>query len=399
MIDSNASADDAGILDGVRVLDFTAMVSGPYATRLMADIGAEVIKIEPVEGDYMRSKPPLRQGRSSYFGALNAGKKSLALDLKRPEAVALIKQLAAGADVLVENFRPGVMQRLGLGDEALAAINPRLVYCSISGFGQTGSWAGRSAYAPVLHAASGFDVATLGYQDGLERPLANGIFVADVLGGALAFGAVQAGLFKALRRGRGERIDLSLMDAMLGLMVYDCQEAQFPAGQRRSVYQPTQARDGFVLMTPISQNNFEALARAAGHAEWLGDPRFATAHAREDHWAELMALLDDWAATRGAADCEAAMLAAGVPCSRYVSVREAMRAPPVVERGVLQTVRDDAGAFQAPNPAFRFRQAPAHARERVPELGEHGAALLRELGVDDARIAALVEQGVLSGAR
>ena len=390
-----ASSSSEGILDGIRVLDFTAMMSGPYATRLMADLGAEVLKIEPPEGDHIRSRPPTRQGRSTYFAQLNAGKKSMALDLKKPEAIRLVKQLVAGADALVENYRPGVMQRLGLDYETLAAINPKLVYCSISGFGQTGSWSGRSAYAPVLHAGSGYDVANLSYQDGIERPLKNGIFIADVLGGALAFGAVQAALFKALRTGRGDQVDLSLMDAMLGMLVYECQEAQFPADRRRPLYQPTKARDGFLLIAPVSQNNFEALARATGHPEWVSDPRFATIHAREHHWGELMALLDDWAGPRSAAECEAAMHAGGVPCSRYYSVSEAMAAPPVVERGVLQTIRDGSGAFQMTNPAFRFREAPAHARDSVPELGEHGPALLRGLGLTAAQIDALVEQRVL----
>ena len=308
-----AAVTAPGILDGVRVLDFTAMMSGPYATRLMADLGAEVIKIEPPEGDHIRTRPPTRNGRSTYFAQLNAGKKSLALVLKKAEAIALVKQLVATADVLVENYRPGVMQRLGLDYETLAALNPKLVYCSISGFGQTGSWAGRSAYAPVLHAGSGYDIANLAYQDGIERPLKNGIFVADVLGGSLAFGAVQAALFKAARTGRGDQVDLSLMDGMLGLLVYECQEAQFPADRRRPLYQPTKARDGFLLIAPVSQNNFEALARATGHPEWLTDPRFATIHAREHHWGELMALLDDWAGPQSAADCEAAMNAGGVP--------------------------------------------------------------------------------------
>lgn len=390
-----SSKPAAGILDGIRVLDFTAMMSGPYATRLMADLGAEVVKIEPPEGDHIRSRPPTRQGRSTYFAQLNAGKKSLALDLKQPEAIRLVKQLVASADAVVENYRPGVMQRLGLDYETLAAINPKLVYCSISGFGQTGSWSGRSAYAPVLHAGSGYDVANLGYQDGIERPLKNGIFIADVLGGALAFGAVQAALFKALRTGRGDQVDLSLMDAMLSMLVYECQEAQFPAERRRPLYQPTKARDGFVLIAPVSQNNFEALARATGHPEWVSDPRFATIRAREHHWGELMALLDDWAGLRSAVECEEAMNAGGVPCSRYFSVREAMAAPPVVERGVLQTIHDGSGAFQVTNPAFRFREAPAHARDSVPELGEHGPGLLRQLGLSEAQIETLVEQGVL----
>jgi crotonobetainyl-CoA:carnitine CoA-transferase CaiB-like acyl-CoA transferase len=387
-----------GLLDGVRVLDFTAMMSGPYATRLMADLGAEVIKVEPPEGDHIRTRPPTRDGRSTYFAQLNCGKKSLALDLKQPAAIALVKQLVASCDVVVENYRPGVMQRLGLDYETLAAIHPKLVYCSISGFGQTGSWAGRSAYAPVLHAASGYEMATLDYQDGIERPLKNGIFVADVLGGSLAFGAIQAALLRAARTGCGDQVDLSLLDAMLSLLVYECQEAQFPAERRRPLYQPTQARDGFVLIAPVSQNNFEALARATGHPQWVQDARFATIHAREHHWGELMGLLDDWAGTRSAAECEAAMHAGGVPCSRYNTVGEAMQLPPMLERGVMQTLSDASGTFSVPNPAFRFLQTSAHARNGVPELGADGPALLRELGCSDADIEDLQARGVLHGA-
>ncbi|GAP37916.1 CoA transferase [Piscinibacter sakaiensis] len=395
-----AGAGDApdprpGILDGVRVLDFTAMMSGPYTTRLMADMGAEVIKVEPPEGDHIRSRPPTREGRSTYFAQLNCGKKSLALDLKNPEAVALVKRLVARCDVVVENYRPGVMKRLGLDYETLAAINPRLVYCSISGFGQTGSWAGRSAYAPVLHAGSGYDIATLAYQDGIDRPLKNGIFVADVLGGSLAFGAIQAALFRAARTGQGDQVDLSLLDAMLSLLVYECQEAQFPAERRRPLYQPTKARDGFVLIAPVSQNNFEALARATGHPEWIADPRFATIHAREHHWGELMALLDDWAGDRSAAECEEAMHRGGVPCSRYLSVGQAMQLPPVVERRVMQTIDDGSGLFDVPNPAFRFKATAAHARNGVAALGEDGPALLRGLGLGDDAIDDLAARGVL----
>ncbi|HZC46482.1 MAG TPA: CoA transferase, partial [Candidatus Acidoferrum sp.] len=159
------------ILGGVRVLDFTTIVSGPYCTRLLADLGAEVIKLEPPEGDFIRTQPPLRAGKSAYFAHLNCGKKSVAMDLRQAGAVELVQQLAARSDVIVENSRPGVMQRLGLDYSTIAPLNPRIVYCSISGFGQSGPWATRSAYAPMLHAASGFDLVNLSYQDGLERPL------------------------------------------------------------------------------------------------------------------------------------------------------------------------------------------------------------------------------------
>jgi CoA:oxalate CoA-transferase len=389
-----------GILDGVRVLDFTAMMSGPYCTRLLADLGAEVIKVEPPEGDHIRMRPPAREGKSAYFAQLNAGKKSLALDLKKPDAIALIREMVTHCDVVVENYRPGVMKRLKLDYDSLAPLNEKLVYCSISGFGQEGSWSGRSAYAPVLHATCGYDLANLDYQEGdVERPLKNGIFVADVLGGALAFGAIQAALLRAFRTGKGDNVDLSLLDAMLGLLVYECQEAQFPAERRRPLYTPTHAKDGFLLIAPVSQNNFEAMARAVGHPDWITDGRFATTGQREHHWSQLMGLLKDWAAALSAAECESILTEAGVPCSRYFTVRDAMQLPPILERQVFQTVDDGAGPLQVPNPAFRFAQTMAQARGCVPGLGEDGPQLLAELlGYGEEKILALRESGALHGA-
>lgn len=389
-----------GILDGIRVLDFTAMMSGPYCTRLMADLGAEVIKVEPPEGDHIRLRPPLRGGRSAYFAQLNAGKSSIALDLKRPEARKLVYELVPFCDVLVENYRPGVMQRLSLDYESLAKLNPKLVYCSISGFGQQGSWSGRSAYAPVLHAMSGYDMANLDYQEGdVSRPLKNGIFVADVLGGSTAFGAIQAALFRMLKTGQGEYVDVSLLDAMVSMLVYECQEAQFPAERRRPLYQPTQAKDGFLLVAPVSQNNFEALARGVAHPEWISDVRFATSSSREHHWSELMGLLDEWAASRTASQCEAILTEAGVPCSQYRTIRETMALPPIQERGVLEEINDGAGPLHIPNPAFRFAHSAGHVRNKVPALGEDGPRLLQTLlGLGPQAIAELREGGILRGA-
>src|SRR5690348_4519640 len=165
-------------LDRVRVLDFTTTIAGPHCTRLLADLGAEVVKIEAPEGDMMRTRLPLRNGASTSFGQLNTGKKSLVLDLKQPEAVQIVHRLAATADVVVENFRPGVMQRFGLGYEALRGVKPDLIYCAISGYGQTGPSAGLPAYAPVIHAASGYDRAQMAYQGEERRPDYCGIYIA-----------------------------------------------------------------------------------------------------------------------------------------------------------------------------------------------------------------------------
>jgi len=280
----------------------------------------------------------------------------------------LIRELAAKSDVLVENFRPGVMNRLGLDYAALAAENARLVYCSISGFGQRGPWATRSAYAPMLHAASGFDVVNLSYQTGLERPLNTGIYVGDVLGGTHAFGAIQSALLARERTGRGDCIYLSMMDGVLGMLIYEFQEAQFPQKKRANVFQPTRAKDGFIMIAAVKPNNFEALARAVGHPEWMTNPRFGTAKGRAENWSEFMAMLDEWASERTAEECESILTEGNVPCSRYFTVREALQADHLAERRSFSTIDDGAGPLNVPNPSFQFENADARARDYVPAL-------------------------------
>jgi crotonobetainyl-CoA:carnitine CoA-transferase CaiB-like acyl-CoA transferase len=386
-------ASAAGALQGIRVLDFSAMVAGPYCTRLMADLGAEVIKVEPPEGDYMRSRAPLRAGRSIYFGVINAGKQSIALDLKRAEGVALARELAAASDVVVENFRPGVMKRLGFGYETLAATNPGLVYCSISGYGQTGRHANLPAYAPIVQAASGFDAAAMAYQRA-DRPLNSAIFIADYLTGVHAFGASCAALVRRQKTGRGEAIDCALMDAMLGMLAYEVAEAQEPVAVARPLYQATRAKDGFLMLAPISQGNFEDMVHVVGRDELKTDPRYATPAARTANWDALMAELDRWAADRSVRECEAAMAAGGVPCARYQTVADVMDSPYAAERDLFASVQDGGHQIRAANPPFKM--AGARSGAKVPALGEHGPAILeRVLGRGAADVARLMKEGVL----
>jgi CoA:oxalate CoA-transferase len=384
-----------GPLQGIRVLDFTAMLAGPHCARLMADLGAEVIKIEGPEGDLIRGRPPLREGHSTYFGALNCGKKSVAIDLKSDAAKQIIHRLAEISDVVVENFRPGVMARLGFDYATLAKHNPKLVYCSISGYGQSGSGATRAAYAPIIHAASGYDAANLGYQVQQDYPASTGIFVADILAGAYAFGAIQAALVHRERTGQGQAIDLSLMDSMLNLMVFECQEAQFPIGRRRPVYAPMKTTDGHVIIAPISQKNFEQMTDALQRPDLKADPRFSTNQARERHWAELMAIIEQWTAQRSGIECQSIMDAASVPCSRFLSVAEAMKDPQLAERGSLSKVHDVAGEFLVPSAPFQFT-TPTAAGPAVSELGADSAEVLsRLLGISGEEIDKLRRDGVL----
>ena len=290
------------------------------------------------------------------------------------------------------------MARLGLDYATLEKINPRIVYCSISGFGQTGPWATRSAYAPMLHAASGFDLVNLSYQNGLERPLNTGIMVGDVLGGTYAFGAIQTALLSRERTGRGDYIDLAMMDGVLGMLTYEFQEAQFPQPKKPNTYQPTRAKDGFIMIAAVKPNNFAALWRAIGHPEYATDPRFATGKGRAKNWATMMSLIDEWASDKTAAECEAILTGGDVPCSRYFTVRETLQQPHLAERGSFEVIDDGAGPLKVPNPAFKLRNSNVRARNYVPALGADNATVLSDvLGYSKDRIAALYDQKILHG--
>jgi crotonobetainyl-CoA:carnitine CoA-transferase CaiB-like acyl-CoA transferase len=379
------------------VLDFTAMLAGPHCTRLMADLGAEIIKVEGLEGDLIRGRAPLRDGHSTYFGALNCGKNSLAIDLKRDSAKAIIYDLAKLCDVVVENFRPGVMARLGFDYATLAAHNPKLVYCSISGYGQSGPGATRAAYAPIVHAASGYDAANLSYQTEQDYPASTGIFIADILSGAYAFGAIQAALVHRERTGQGQAVDVSLMDSMLNLMVFECQEAQFPSEQKRPVYVPMKTRDGHVIIAPISQKNFEQMAEAMERPDLKTDTRFSTGPARVQQWTGLMAIMEQWTEQRTGIEIESIMDANSVPCSRFLTVADAMKDPQLAVRGSLSGINDQAGDFLVPNAPFQFLATPAAAGPSVPGLGADSMDVLSGLlGFSGERIEKLRRDGVLS---
>ena len=395
-MNSTPAAPPRDPLHGIRVLDFSIMMAGPYATRFLADLGAEVIKIEAPEGDYIRSRAPLREGNSAYFGHLNAGKRSVVLDLKNPAAVAAVRQMVTTCDVLVENFRPGTMQRLGLDYETLSALNPRLVYCSLSGFGQTGPAAQRPAYAQIVQALSGYELAQAGYQDGEEgtegaaRPANSAIFVADVLGGSFVFSGILAALQHRHLTGLGQQVDTTLLESMLLLMPYEVQEAQFPAPQRRPVYPPLKATDGWLMLAAVTPRNFEALLDALGFEGWRQDPMLATDAARQQHWAAVMARVEAWTSQRSATDAEREIAAAGVPVTVYQSVRETLAMPQLEHRNSLAWVADAAGRYRVPNLPFKLSAARVEIREHVPALGEHTAAVLRELaGLGESAIQAL----------
>ncbi|MGH1369509.1 MAG: CaiB/BaiF CoA transferase family protein [Maritimibacter sp.] len=359
-----------------RIVDFSQVMAGPFCTRLLADVGAEVIKVEPSGGETMRGRPPLRAGHSAYFGALNAGKRSVTIDLKSTEGLRDARALIESADVVVENFRPGVMARLGLGWEALSALNPRLVYCAISGFGQSGAAASNPAYAPMIHAASGLDLTLMSFDPTAENPAPTGLFFADILAGVYAWGAIQTALLERAYTGQGQLVDVALMDCMLSMMVYETQAAQFPQDTPRHVFLPAKAADGFVVIVPLSDKNFEALRAVLGDPAWCADPVYHSAASRQSHWREMMREIEDWTGGKSADEVVERMMKAGVPASRYQTVTEAMASPYAQERGLTGTITDAAGSYQAVNPPFKFSRTSAQVGAQVPEVGEGNATFL-----------------------
>lgn len=364
---------------GLRVIDFTTVIAGPYCTRLLADCGAEVIKIETKAGDQIRIVPPISDGASTYFAHLNCGKKSVVLDLRGEAGRQAALQLVASADVVVENFRPGVMARLGLEYNTLAAGRTDLVYCAISGFGQTGPRSREPAYAPIIHAGSGLDLAQMSYQDELTKPEKSGIFTADVMAALFAFGAIQTALLGRERHGTGQFIDVAMMDAMINLLIYETQTAQFPDGPPRPLFTPTRTTDGFIIIVPIGQRIFEDMADAMGHSEWKSDPRFVDGPERRTHWPALIDVIESWTSQRTSREAEAALTEAGVPCSRYRTVSEAMADPQTLSRGLMAHVPDGDGGFQVPNPPFKFSDGTIGVTPSSPKLGEHTDEILAAL--------------------
>jgi CoA:oxalate CoA-transferase len=384
----------------LRVVDFTTTIAGPHCTRLLADLGAEVIKVEAPEGDMMRSRMPLRNGASTSFGQLNTGKKSVVLDLKRAEAVAVARRLVETCDVLVENFRPGVMQRFGLDYPTLREATPGLVYCAISGYGQTGPSSGLPAYAPVIHAASGYDLAHLAYQDGERRPDYCGIYIADVLTGTYAFGAIMTALYQRQASGEGQLIDMSMLESMLSLTLSEIQLAQFPDAYipARPVFGPIVTKDGHVNLSVASERTFQNLAAACGRRDWIDDPRFAQYIDRRKNWGLLIEEVEAWSSRLSSAEVQSVFDRHGVPASPYRTVAEALGDPQLAHRASLTEVHDHGGSFRALNPPFRLSGMAAAARPWVAALGEHTEAVLAELGYTTADLAALSAAGATASA-
>jgi crotonobetainyl-CoA:carnitine CoA-transferase CaiB-like acyl-CoA transferase len=334
------------------------------------------------------------------FGQLNVGKKSLVLDLKSADAIEIVRRLVADADILVENFRPGVMRRLKLDYASLQQLNPRLIYCSISGYGQTGPSAELPAYAPVIHAASGYDMAHLSYQPGRSRPDYCGIYHADVLTGTYAFGAISAALYQRHGNNKGQHIDVSMLESMLSLTLNELQWSQFEVKPtQRPMFGPVATADGYVMLAIASEKTFQSLLKVIAHPEWISDPRFARYSNRRDNWADLMDGVEIWSRMLTTEKCVVELNEHGVPCSAYRTVAEALRDPQIAHRGALSEVEDDGGTFKVLNLPFRMSGASVAPGKRIATLGEHTRAYLKQTGLSEDEISAFTGKALVAEQR
>jgi crotonobetainyl-CoA:carnitine CoA-transferase CaiB-like acyl-CoA transferase len=280
------------------------------------------------------------------------------------------------------------MRRFGLDYAALKDVKPDLVYCAISGYGQTGPSAELPAYAPTIHAASGYDLAQIAYQLETRRPDYCGIYIADVLSGTYAFGAIVAALFARRITGQGQMIDVSMLESMLSLTLSEIQTAQFPVKPPgRPIFGPVATKDGYIMPAVASERSFRNLATASGNPQWIGDPRFARYEDRRDHWGELIDELETWSKTLTTAEVQKVFDRHGVPSSPYRTVREAMADPQIAHRHAFAEVADGGGTFLALNPPFRMSEATAAVRPWVAALGEHTEQILAEIGYTPADLA------------
>lgn len=390
-------------LDGITVLDFSRVLAGPFCSALLADLGATVIKVEPPQGDDQRWMGAFKDGISVSFELINRNKESIRLDLKDPKGREIALALAERADVVIENFRPGVADRLGIGYEALKAVKPDIIFCSISGFGQRGPMALAPSYDVVAQALSGM-MSITGMPDG--EPVLVGDSIGDTVSGLYAAIGIALALFRRSVTGEGANIDVAMFDALFSLLPTALANMQVSgkapgrAGNQHPLSAPFgafKARDGLFMLAIANKAQFARFAELIGQPALASDERFSSDPARKQNSAALRDIIEHWAGERSPAEVVELLLQAGLPASCVWNVAEAASSAQAAERGLLKDVAHPLlGTLKLPEQPLRFDGLPRGEVRRAPDLGADGAAILsRVLGVDEQEIRRLVDAGVI----
>ncbi|MBU6260108.1 MAG: CoA transferase [Burkholderiales bacterium] len=393
-------------LRGIRVIDYSHFLAGPHISRSLAALGADVIKVErPRQGDAGRASPTLVGGQSGYFMQQNMGKRGLCIDLKDARGLQLMHELTDGADVFVENYRPGALDKLGLGYAELARRNPRLVYCSVSAYGHTGPDAQRAGFGLIAEAKSGA-MSLIGVPG--ERPPLFRMPIADMYAGMHGVAAVCAALYGRVASGRGQHIDIALYDCMVSMHDFAAQSWLLSGGRempvqtgydlpQSTVYGVFAARDGYLVIAAQADDAWKRFARLIGGEACAADRRFHDAAGRNAHRDEILARVREWTMTQASvAACCAALDAAGVPAAKVQDIAEVLTDPQTLARGmVVEQDHPLLGRIKLPNLPFRFSDCDTAPGGPAPLLGQHNREIAAALGYTAAQIDTLVADGVL----
>lgn len=397
---------DTRPFSNVKVLDFTRMLAGPFASCQLAILGAEVIKVESLEGDDTRNEylgnGKTSHSRSSIFDAVNLNKKSIRLNLRKKEGVEIAKKLASNSDVVLENFRPGVMKRLGLGYEDLAVLNPRLIYCAVSGFGQEGPESNTAAFDGMIQATSGLMSLTGTEESG---PMRAGFAACDVIAGATAAFALASALYQRTHTNKGQFVDVAMLDATMSFLRQQISEYTLagilhgPAGNLTVSRKPTGDRfptgRGFLVLAALSEKQFSSLMKEIGEEKALEDPRFSDWSSRIANSSDLRKIIEGALQTADAGAWESRLRAVDVPCARVWSISEVVNHPQLSAREVLQTVATPDGPRTLVGSGFKLAHGSGKVEALAPDLGEHTEQVLYSLGLTDSEIAELRSNEVI----
>ena len=390
-----------GPLAGVRVVDLTSMISGPVATMMLADQGADVIKVEALDGDLVRGAGATRSGITSTFISSNRSKRAMAIDLKTPQGVDALQRLLKTADVMVQNFRPGAIERMGFGEDIVRSLKPNIIFVSISGFGDSGPYAHQRVYDPVIQALSGLAAIQADGETG--RPKMIRTIIPDKTTAVTAAQAITAALFSRERTGKGQHIRLAMLDTMVAYLWPEGMGGFTLVGKEvtnaRAQLSPDlifQTQDGYITAGAMSNKEWRGMCTVLGRLEWLEDPRFLTVNDRAVNATDRLSLTAQVLATNTSEYWLERLDAEGVPSAPVLSRQEVITHPQIQANDLIREYDHPiAGRIRQPRPAAQFDQTPSGIQRPAPGLGEHSAEILSELGYSEDEISDLVDQGVL----